>query len=149
MSDAKASISDGIRAAGLLEEACRSVSLDASRIEVVRRLAHDLERELESLSDLAGEDAPPDILAEAAICCADLANLAACNAPDLPPGAALRAVSAARLAAAAVNALGPIIEAGSTDLGDGHAENLRRDARSACWRAQFAARLAEEPDKES
>ena len=109
MSDATASISDGIRAAGLLEEACRSVSLDASR----------------------------------------MANLAACNAPDLPPGAALRAVSAARLAAAAVNALGPIIEAGSTDLGDGHAENLRRDARSAGWRAQFAARLAEEPDKES
>jgi hypothetical protein len=83
-------------------------------------------------------------MAEAAICCADLANLAACNAPDLPPDAAPHATEAARLAAGAVGALGPMIEARSGTLDDGHAENLLRDSRSAGWRATFAARLAEE-----
>jgi len=150
MSDASAQISDGVRAAGLLEEACHPVpgSPDASRIEVVRELARDLGRQLATLSDLAGEDATSDVLAEAAICCADLATLAACNAPDLPPDAAPRAASAARLAAGAVGALGPMVESKSADLGDGHAENLLRDARSAGWRAGFAARLAEEPSAE-
>jgi hypothetical protein len=139
-------ISDGVRAADLLEEACRSApgSPNAPRIEVARELALDLGRQLDALSDLAREDATPDVLAEAAICCADLANLAACNAPDLPPDAAQRATQAARLAAGAVGALGPMIEAGSGDLNDGHAENLLRDTRSAGWRATFAARLAEE-----
>jgi hypothetical protein len=37
-----------------------------------------------------------------------------------------------------------MIEAGSTDFDVDHAENLLRDARSAGWRAGFAARLIEE-----
>ena len=90
MSETSGPISDGVRAAALLEEACRSAqgSLKAQRIEVVRELALDLGRQLEALSDLAREDATPDVLTEAAISCADLANLAACNVPDLPLDAA-------------------------------------------------------------
>lgn len=129
-------VSSGARAASLLAEACRTA--DAPRFEVVRELALDLRRQLEALAGLAREEAARDVLAEAAICCADLANLAACNAPDLPPGAAPRAVDAARLAAGAVDGLSPMIEGRSGD-----SEHLLRDARSAAWRAGFAARLVE------
>jgi hypothetical protein len=150
MSDASGPISDGTRAAALLEEACRPApgSPNASRIEVVRELARDLGRQLGILSDLAEEDTTPDVLAEAAICCADLANLAACNAPDLQPDATPRAVEAVHLAAGAVSALGPMVESKSADPGERHAENLLRDVLSAGWRAEFAARLAEESSAE-
>jgi hypothetical protein len=143
-------ISDGVRAAALLEEACRSAPREskAPRIEVVRDLALDLGRQLDALCGLAWEDAAPDILAEAVICCADLANLAACNAPDLPPDAVQRATEAALLAAAAVGALAPTVEFTSKDLDAGHAENLLRDVRSAGWRAAFAVRIAEGPGGE-
>ncbi len=144
MSETSGPISDGLRAATLLEEACRPAPQNAARIEVVRGLALDLRRQLAALSELG--DAAPDVLAEAAICCADLANLAACNAPDLPPDAAPRATEAALVAAGAVEALGPMVEAGSAGLEAEHAENLLRDARSARWRAGFAARLAGRPD---
>lgn len=133
-------MSDGTRAADILAESCRSVK-DA-RIQVVRALALDLGRQLDALSSL--EEPTPDVLAEAAICCADLANLAACNAPDLPPEAARQAAESARLAAGAVDSLGPMVEAGSEDLDEEHAGNLLRDVRSAMWRARFAARLVEE-----
>ena len=144
MGETSGPISDGLRSATLLEEACRSASQNAARIEVVRGLALDLRQQLAALSELG--DAAPDVLAEAAICCADLANLAACNAPDLPPDAAPRATEAALLAAGAVEALGPMVEAGSAGLEAEHAENLLGDARSAAWRAGFAARLAGRPD---
>jgi hypothetical protein len=135
-------VSSGARAANLLEAACRSAagSANAPQLEVVRVLALDIGRQLDALDGLAREDVTPDVLAEAALCCADLANLAACNAPDLPPDAAPRAVEAARLAAGAVEALGPMIEAGSGDPGT---EDLLGDVRSAAWRAGFAARLVE------
>jgi hypothetical protein len=106
----------------------------------VRDLAQDIGRQLDAL---AGLEAAPDVLAEAAICCADLANLAACNAPDLPSAAAGQAAAAARLAAGAVDSLEPVVEAGSGDLDEEHAGNLLRDVRSAAWRARFAARLVE------
>ena len=151
MSETSDPISDGVLAAALFKEACRSAqgSPEAPRIEVVRELALDLGRQLDALSGLAREDATPDVLAEAAICCADLANLAACNAPDLPPDAAPRVTEAARLAAGAVGALAPIVESRSEDLDARHAENLLRDVRSAGWRATFAARIAEVPGWES
>ena len=138
-------VSAGVRAAGLLAEACRQAQGSANdlRLEVVRDLALDLERQLGALADLARENGAPDVLAEAAICCADLANLAACNAPGLPRDAAPRAAAAVRLAAGAVDVLGPMVEAGSGDPGEDHAGNLIRDARSAAWRAGFAARLVE------
>jgi hypothetical protein len=116
----------------------------------VRELAIDLGRQLDALSALVRDDATPDALAEAATCCADLANLAACNAPDLPPGTAPQAASAARLAAGTVDTLGPMVEAGSETLIGDHAENLLRDARSAEWRAGFAVRLVEDfPENDS
>jgi hypothetical protein len=138
-------VSAGARAANLLEEACRSApgSANAPRFEVVRELALDIGRQLDALAGLAREDVTPDVLAEAAICCADLANLAACNALDLPPDAAPHAAEAARLAAGAVDALGPMVEAGSGDPDTEHAGNLLRDMQSAAWRAGFAARLVE------
>jgi hypothetical protein len=141
VSETSDKIFDGIRAAALLEEACRTSPPDAARIEVVRELALDLRRQLEALSEL--EDATPDVLAEAAICCADLANLAACNAPDLLPESVPRATEAALLAARAVESLGPLVEARSEILSEDHAENLLRDVRSAVWRAGFAADLVE------
>jgi len=151
VSETSGPISKGVRAATLLEEACRSAqgSPKVPRMEVVRELALDLRRQLELLSDLAQEDATPDVLTEAALCCADLANLAACNVPDLPPDAATRVTEAARLAAGTVGALAPIVESGSGDLDAGHAENLLRDVRSAGWRATFATRIADGPGGES
>ena len=133
-------ISTGARAAELLGEACRSAAkfTGSLQLEVVRDLALDTERELDALADLARADAAPDVLADAALFCADLANLAACNASELPPDEAPRAVAAARQAAGAVSDLRTLVEAGS---GEGeHAGNLLRDVRSAAWRAQFAAR---------
>jgi hypothetical protein len=129
VSETAGPISDGLRVVTLLEEACRPAPPNAARIEVVRGLALDLGRQLAALSELG--DTAPDVLAEAAICCADLANLAACNVSDLPPEAAPRATEAALLAAAAVEALGPMVEADIAELEAEHAENLLRDARSA------------------
>ena len=136
-------VSAGARAAGLLEEACRSGSADSLRFAVVRELALDLERGLDVLVR-SDDAAAPDLLAEAMLRCADLANLAACNAPQLPPDEAPRALAAARLAAGAVRDLRPLVEAGSRDLDAEHAGNLIRDVRSAAWRAEFATRLVDE-----
>jgi hypothetical protein len=134
-------VSSAIRAAELLEEACRSATGAAIslQLEVVRELALDAARQLDAL---AREDASPDLLAEAALRCADLANLAACNVPELPPDAAPQAANSARLAAETVHDLRSLVETTDTrDLDDEHAENLLRDVRSAAWRAEFATRL--------
>ncbi len=137
-------VSAGARAAGLLEDACRSALEPANslHLEVVRDLALDLRRQLGALAGLAREDAAPDVLAEAALRCADLANLAACNASKLPPEGAPRALAAARLAARAVRELHSLVEADSGDPDGEHMENVLRDVRSAAWRAEFAGRLA-------
>jgi hypothetical protein len=137
-------VSAGARAAGLLEEACRPEAAGSLRLAVVRDLALDIKRELDALARSAGEDAAaPDLLTEAALRCADLANLAACNIPELPPDAAQRAVTAARLAAGAVHDLRSLVETNSRDLNEEHTENLLRDVRSAAWRAEFALRLVD------
>ena len=139
-------VSAGARAAELLEEACRSSEGFANsslQLEVVRDLALDLRRQLGTLAGLAREDAPPEILVEAALRCADLANLAACNASKLPPGRAPRALAAARLAAGAVRDLRSLVEANGGDPDEEHAGNLLRDVRSAAWRAEFAGRQAD------
>jgi hypothetical protein len=136
-------VSAGARAAGLLEEACRPETAGSLRLAVVRDLALDIKWELDALARSAGEDAAPDLLTEAALRCADLANLAACNVPELPPDAAPRAATAARLAAGAVHDLRSLVETDSRDLNDEHAENLSRDVRSAAWRAEFAVRLVD------
>jgi hypothetical protein len=136
-------VSAGARAARLLEEACRSEGANSPQLEVVRDLALDLGRQLGALADLARENDAPDVLTEAALHCADLANLAACNAPELPPAAAPRAATAARLAAGAVRDLRTLVEAEDPD--EEHPANLLRDLRSAAWRAEFATLLVDEP----
>jgi hypothetical protein len=125
----------------LLEEACRTGCANSLQLEVVRDLALDIRRQLGTLAGLAREDAAPDILAEAALRCADLANLAACNVAELAPGEAARAIEAARLAAGAVRDLRSVVKAGSGEPTGEHVGNLLRDVRSAAWRAEFAARL--------
>ncbi len=112
------------------------------QLEVVRDLALDIRRQLGALASLAREGAAPDVLAEAALRCADLANLAACNASKLPPERAARALAAARLAAGAVRNLRSLVEAHSGHPEE-HAGNLLRDVRSAAWRAEFACRQAD------
>ncbi len=138
-------VSAGARAAELLEEACRSSEgfANSLQLEVVRDLALDLRRQLGTLAGLAREDAPPEILVEAALRCADLANLAACNASKLPPEITPRALAAARLAAGAVRDLRSLVEAGGGGPEGEHMENVLRDVRSAAWRAEFAGRLAD------
>ena len=138
-------VSAGARAAGLLEETCRPSegSANSLQLEVVRDLALDLRRQLGALAGLAREGAAPDVLAEAALRCADLANLAACNASVLPPERAPRALKAARLAAGAVRDLRSLVEAKGGDPDEEHLENVLRDVRSAAWRAEFAARHAD------
>jgi hypothetical protein len=136
-------VSAGVRAAGLLEEACRATpeSANSLRLGVVRDLAQDTGRQLDVL---AREDAAPDVLTEAALRCADLANLSACNVRELPPDAAPLAAAAARLAAGAVRALRPLIETCSANLDEEHAGNLLRDVRAATWRAEFADRVIDD-----
>lgn len=129
----------GARAAGLLAESCRSAAAGRAslRLEVVRGLALGIERELDAV---ARSDAIPDLLAEAALRCADLATLAACNAgPALP-----EAGTVVQRAAEAAWALRSLAEAGSSRLEKEHAENLLRDARGVDWRVDLAARQVEE-----
>ena len=140
-------VSAGAQAAGLLEEACRSARASSLQLKVVRDLALDIRRQLGALASLAREDAAPDILAEAALRCADLAIIEACNVAELPPGEAALAVEAARLAAGALRALRSLVEAAGQQEGE-HTSNLLRDVQSAAWRAEFAAKLVKwEPSR--
>ena len=127
----------GALAAGLLVVACRPHSEDSLRLAVVRDLALDLGRRLEAL---AGEDFAADSLVEAALTCADLAILAACNLPALPDGDRPLATAAVHLAAGTTRALVPLVESEAGTLEEPYAENTLRDARSAGWRADLAMR---------
>jgi hypothetical protein len=115
------------------------------RLEVVRTLARDLAEELEALSAL---DDDVTATVEGALRAADVANLAACTAPELLETATTRAAAAAYLAAGAVRALGILADAG---VGNAHEEpngeyeqKLSKDARGAVWRAQLAVRQVDE-----
>jgi hypothetical protein len=125
----------GALAAGLLVDACRPHSENSLRLEVVRDLALDLGRRLEAL---AGEGFAGDPLVEAALACADLATLAACNLPALPEGEKPLATAALHLAAGSTRALIPLIESVAGTLEEPYAENTLKDARSAGWRADLA-----------
>jgi hypothetical protein len=127
----------GALAAGLLVDACRPHSESSLRLGVVRDLALDLGRRLEAL---AGEDFAADSLVESALACADLATLASCNLTAVPDGERPLAAAAVHLAAGAARALIPLVESEAGTLEEAHAENTLRDARSAGWRADLAAR---------
>lgn len=131
-------------AAGLLEEACAPESGDPLRVEIIRTLARELAEELEALAIL--DDATATV--EGALRAADVANLAACAAPELTETAAVQAVAATYLAAGAARALGVLADA---VVGKIHEEprgeyeqNLWKDARGAVWRAQLAVRQVDE-----
>jgi hypothetical protein len=130
----------GALAADLLVDACRPHSENTLRLEVVKDLARDLGCRLEVL---AGEAFAADHLVEAALACADLATLAACNLPALPDGEKPLAAAAVHLAAGTTRALIPLVESEAGTLDEAHAENTLRDARSAGWRADLARRQAE------
>jgi hypothetical protein len=127
----------GALAAGLLADACGPHAENSLRLEVVRDLALDLGRRL---GVLAGEDFAADSLIEAALACADLATLAACNLPALPDGDRPLAVTAVQLAVGATRALIPLVESEAETLDEAYAENMLRDTRSAGWRADLAVR---------
>ena len=114
------------------------------QLEVVRYLALDLKRQLSALARAAGEDAPVDYLVEAALRCADLATLAACNLTELPAERVPQAAAAAHLAAGTVQALRSPIEAASRGLDGDRAEYVARDVLNAAWRAGLAARQVDE-----
>jgi hypothetical protein len=136
----------GAQAAKLLEEACRPAPeiRRSARLELVRDLAEDLRLSLEALSCIPGGEASPYLLAEGALRCADLANLAACNNPELPEERKAEGAAAVHLAAGTARALGLLAESGTTALEETPAEYVRRDARSAGWRAALAIRQVEE-----
>lgn len=135
-------ISGGAYGARLLAEACEASP--SVRLEVVRGLALDLEGHLAGLAELAGSEAPtPGVLAEAAQKCSDLATLAACNAEALQSPHI--AAETARLAAEATESLSHAVNANVPSDGVGERDDLvRRDARSASWKASLAARQFEE-----
>jgi hypothetical protein len=135
----------GALAAGLLVESCLTASNGSPSLEVVRDLALDLERKLDALS--RPEDQQPDSLVEAALACADLATLAACNLPGLSEDGEPLAAAAVHLSAGAARALAVLVEAGAGVLDETHAENTLRDARSALWRAGLAVRQIEDLQK--
>jgi hypothetical protein len=124
--------SAGVLAAGLLAEAYAEG--DGLQAETVRDLAEGLGSRLRAFSEAGSLDP----LVEAALACADLATLAACNAGALPDGPT--AVAAAHVAAGAARALAALGEAGIGDPEGTHAENALRDLRSAGWKADLAVR---------
>ncbi|HEX2729759.1 MAG TPA: hypothetical protein VHM16_08385 [Rubrobacteraceae bacterium] len=138
-----ASVVAGVRAAGILEEACRE-SLEGSdtlHLMVVRDLAQNIQQELDALSRRIASGKPAGLIVDAALACADLATLAACNLTAMSPEEAHRTVDAVHLAARAANSL-----AGSVgeESPNNKMEYLMRDARGAKWRADLASRQADE-----
>ena len=135
----------GALAAALLAESCHTTRGENPSLGIVCDLALDLERRLAALSRSdSGAGEPPDSLIEAALACADLATLAACNRSALPKTGEPLAVAATHLAAGAARALVALAEsrAGALDLT--HAENVLRDARGARWRTDLAVRQVDE-----
>lgn len=137
------SVAAGINAAGILEEACRT-SLEGPgslHLEAVRGLALDIRRQLEVLSRRMALDNSVDLAVDAALACADLATLAACNMTKMRPEETFRTADAVDLAARAALSLAGAAE---WEIPDNETDYLRRDARGALWRADLASRQADE-----
>lgn len=131
----------GTLAAGLLVDACQTDSENSLQLEVVGGLALDLGRRLEVLS---GRSSTASSLIESALACADLATLAACNLQALSDNERPLAMAAVHLAAGTTRALIPLIESEVAAADDTGAENTRKDARSARWRADLAVQQLED-----
>lgn len=124
----------GALAAGLLVEACGDGEDPLSG--TVRGLAEDLGRALRPASGAGTADA----LVGAALACADLATLAACNVASLPDRGLASAAAATHLAAGVARALAALGEAEIGDRDGAYAGNALRDLRSAGWKADLAVR---------
>lgn len=134
-------------AASLLSDACRLdlKAQDSLQLEVVRELTEDLKDYFDTVSQTSAEDGGiTDLLAEAAIRCADLANLAACNISELSEKVAPRAAASVHLSTGAARALSLLAESGAGELGGAHSDNVLRDARGARWRTDLAAHQVDE-----
>lgn len=137
----------GALAAGTLELACRDLTANrgderrALYLESVEGLSRDLGRELAALSEETRASPSGAALVSAALRAADLATLAACTVPELPPEspARLRAAAAAHLAAAAARSLA--LERRALGPPGDYEE---RDLRGAEWRAGLSVRQVEE-----
>lgn len=135
-------------AAATLEGACRgySASPDEERLglylQSVGELAGDIRRDLSSLSQRP--EVTAEALVSAALRGADLATLAACALPELPPDSPvyLRVEASARLASAATRSL--VLEHGALELEVASRGYESRDLRGAEWRADLAARQIED-----
>jgi hypothetical protein len=127
-------------AAELLERACEPGAGDLLRLEIVRTLARDLTEELKTLAVMADRTS----VVEGALRAADVANLAACTAPELLEARAMEAAAAVHLAAGAARALCALAEASFIDAPGEYAQNALKDVRGAVWRAQLAARQVDE-----
>lgn len=142
MSAAVAALEVAVQAANTFAAECEKTLKhhEVLQIEVTRDLTLDLARELDAITGRGREDAiPPELLSEGARGCADLANLAACALPELPPESFPSASGAVHLAAGAVRTLRIVIENGAASN-----SYALRDARSAVWRADLAARQVAE-----
>lgn len=131
----------GALAASLLKSACTSAleSGGSLQLEVVRDLAKDLESSLGEILGTTARNTPlADLLTEAALQCADLANLAACNVSQLPEEHRPQAIAAVHLASGTIKALDVLAEAGGPGPSD--PADVSRDLRSAGWRADLAVR---------
>ena len=126
--------SAGVLAAELLVEACGAG--EGLHLETVRDLAEDLGRGLSSLAAAGTTDS----LVEAALACADLATLAACNLAALPDRGRPPVAAATHLAAGGARALAALAGAGLGEPETAYEENASRDLRSAVWKADLAAR---------
>jgi hypothetical protein len=127
-------------AAELLEGACAPGAGDPLRLEIVQTLARDLIQELETLAVMADRTG----VVEGALRAADVANLAACTAPELLQARAMEAAAAAHLAAGAARALCTLAGASVVDAPGEYAQNALKDVRGAVWRARLAARQVDE-----
>lgn len=143
-SDIRSVVVAGAGAAGLLEAACNreSEASDNPRIGLVRDLAKDIKDQLEALAHFTAQEPSSDLIAEAALHCADLANLAACNIDGLTAAEAARAAASVHLAAGAIRALQLLAEGAPGDPSRSGA--VLRDVRGAGWRADLAVRQVED-----
>lgn len=130
-------ISFGASAAGTLA-GMRSREDDSPRPGIVRDLALNLERRLRTLASCAEVSAAPDLLADAAQACGDLATLAACNADVLGPRKEIRQIiETARETTRNLQArLEAVLEGDDT----ARADLLSRDVGNAAWKASLASR---------
>lgn len=141
--DIRSVVMAGAGAAGILEAAFTQDEGRPTdqRIRLVRDLAKDIKDQLEVLAHSAASKQSPDLMAEAALRCADLANLAACNL-DALPAKPPQAAAGVYLAAGTIKAL-RLLAQGSGELPESNKAALR-DLRGAEWRVDLAVQKVEE-----